>query len=365
MDYYQILGVSRNATEEDISKAYRELARKWHPDMNPDKPAEATEKFKQISAAFEVLGDPSRKREYDQYGTTTQARPGRSHKVYTTMMDDFFRSNRSWEQEEVRVGDHILARVDINIFDVFKGGKVEMAVERMQICAACEGQGGKKVKCPDCDGAGSKTIYGVAMTVRVRCQSCGGEGKVFSEVCSVCNGLGLSQPQTETMTFNIPPGVQHGTKHVIRGKGQPSPGGINGDLVIVINVVEDDLFHRNGNDVYVFYPCTYSELVLGTTIEVPTLEGVATVKVPAGTQPGSKLRLRAKGLPKIKSVSINGSATYGRGDQIVQLELEVPTDVEDLKELFNKLVEAESGLVTPLRQEFKNKMEHFHERLDK
>lgn len=371
MDYYEILGVPRSATQEDINKAYRDKALKWHPDRNLNNQEEAAKQFKQVSAAFEVLNNPKKRREYDEFGEVSQAPQYRNSRFYKNpfyeFVDGMFRDDPfSASEDEKLLGDYIIVPCDIDLFDVLTGKEVEITYERKVVCKECNGSGGKKKRCKECNGSGSRTIYGAAMTVRARCAVCQGEGEVLVDVCEHCGGLGLADPQIEKVKVRVPKGAKNGMKQPFRGLGQPCPGGVPGDLIVVVRIREDELFERHGDDVSFSYPCSYSQLILGDTIDVPTLEGEVTVKIPPGTQPGSKLRLRGKGLPKMAGATFDSMATYGRGDQIVVLELEVPagTDMsKEYRDTLAKLAEMESRVITPLKQNFKSQTERFHERM--
>lgn len=336
-DPYAVLGIGRDATDEDIQKAYRSLARKWHPDMHLDEEAKkaAQEKFKEISAAYEMIGDKENRSRFDRYGEPSRPGPGATNpfsghwKPFGSFMDDFFgRMNRTQSR-----GKHITVEQEVTFDQILNGGEIQVPYHFHELCPKCGGMGGELVTCVDCQGRGDRVIYGPQMTVRTPCPRCGGRGQILGSSCQDCQE-GLIGPKEGSVTFTIPKGVEDGMRFLYSGKGEPIPNGQPGNLYVVVRVKPHEVFERMSNGrLLLRCPATYTQLVLGCEIEVPTLEGTVVVKVPAGTQDRSKFRLRGLGLPVFQ----NHGGIYNRGDQIVELNLEIPTD---LTQNYRKLIEA-------------------------
>ncbi len=338
-DYYEILGVSRDATQEEIKKAYRRLARKYHPDLNPgDKAAE--EKFKEIQEAYEVLSDPKKRSEYDRYGTVG----GRSYSPppggdagfegfdfsgfgdfsFEDIFSDLF-SRRGRAEKGPRRGEDLTYTLTIPFEEAVKGGIITIKVKRMDRCPHCEGSGvepgSRPTTCPNCGGTGRVQLSRGYLKFATVCPVCHGTGVLPGQKCRVCNGEGRVYKE-ETIKVRIPPGVRDGGRLRIPGKGNVGPkGGPPGDLYIIVNVLPHPVFRRQGDDIYITLPVTYSEAALGASVEVPTLDGKARLKIPPGTKSGQKLRLRGKGVPRP-----NGT----RGDMYVEVKI-VPPDITDVK----------------------------------
>lgn len=342
-DPYQSMGVAKNASAEEIKKAYRQLAAKYHPDRNPGDQA-AVEKFKEISQAYEILSDKSKRDFYDRHGTVESRSqgPGGRGKPFTSPFDDmfshFFNENRRSHQ-----GEPVVVEVPVTIHQAIHGDEVDVVYSTKKVCEKC------RVKCSRCDGRGVHVTQGRGMVVQGACHACSGAGYVTGK-CSECDG-GFTEPVEQTMKFTIPPGVESGMRFVSQGFGNPSvrPDGMNGDLYLITNVEEHPVLkrHPNGN-VLLEYPFTFSELCLGTKIDVPTLEGCVSVNIPKGTQVGTKFKLRDLGFP----VFNNTSTTYSRGDQYVQVALQIPTEIDDQQEsLLKQLGEIESHRPSQKKQE--------------
>ena len=356
-DYYAILGVSRDAKPPEIRKAYRRLARKYHPDVNPGNKT-AEEKFKELSQAYEILGDEKKRQVYDQYGFYSDnippggPGPGASTGAGAPGVDfsgfDFsnfdnvdtepekrggfgggFRDifsqlfNRSGEREEEEAegpqkGGDLEHHLHLGFWDAIRGTQVRITIARQETCPTCKGTGsagGAPITCPACGGTGKTTRQAGTMRFTVTCPQCGGTGRQ-RRPCQTCGGSGFVR-KPESFEVRIPPGVDTGSRVRVPGKGNAGVrGGPAGDLYIVTEVEPHPIFERKGDNIYVKVPVTVSEAALGAKVEVPTLVGPSTIKIPPGTQSGQKLRLRGKGAP-----SLRGDA---RGDQFVEVQVVVP-----------------------------------------
>lgn len=317
-DYYKVLELERSASAEDIKKSFHRLSRKYHPDVNPNDD-EATNKFKEVSEAYDVLGDVSKRADYDRYGSAqggfNSAQFHHAHDIFSQIFG---------ERQRVVQGPSIRAVVNLSIKQVITGDEVEVKFKRHSLCNSCSGYGGTMKECEACNGMGFKVTHGRITVTQTTCYACRGAGKLIGDKCGSCEA-GLTNPEDVTIRMTIPPGVETGMRFVQQGLGNPCAEGMPGDLHVVVKVEEHSVLERleNGN-VILSMPCTYSELVLGTQLDVPTLEGSVSVKVPAGTQPGSRFRLREIGFP----VFANGRSIYRRGDQYVHIDLDIPKDVE-------------------------------------
>lgn len=338
-DLYEVMELKRNATDEDIRKAYKRLARKYHPDVNPGDD-EATEKFKEMQSAYEILGDSQKKAEYDRFGSvgSRRSQPRGSSGPFNSSFDDFFGDVFGKRSRKMR-GEHIMVQCPIDLDDVFNGKKQVMEYTRNVICKDCNGVGGELEKCSECEGRGVRIIRGRNMNVQVSCEKCGGKGQSICKECTGCGGHGISGQEKMEYEFEIPKGAETGMRFAFRGLGQPCPQGDNGDLFIVVVVKEHDIFKRlKDGGVLCEVPVSFTQLVLGAEIDVPTIDKeMVSFKIPKGTQANTKFRFKDKGLPKFN----NGESIY-RGDQFIQVKLEIPTNVEGrYKELIEELATLE------------------------
>jgi molecular chaperone DnaJ len=344
-DYYDVLGVSKGASLEEIKKAYRTLAMKNHPDLNKDSPKEAEEKFKEISEAYEVLADPEKRARYDQFGLegvqSTFRTGGFDWSDFTHYQDisdifgDFGGSpfggsifeqifgsmgGRRTRQE----GRSLRYDIEVTLRDIVRGVDRDVRIPHSATCSTCGGVGAKKGEyktCPTCRGSGQvqrTQRRGNSQFVSIgACPACRGAGKQILKACPTCAGSGVTQT-TSTIRVSIPKGAEEGMRLRIRGAGEPSQnGGPVGDLFIIVHIAEDPVFKREGNDLYVEAHVSLVQAALGDGVSVPTLEGTALVTIPPGTQTGTVFRLKGKGLPDMRG--------YGSGDEFVMVTVVTPT----------------------------------------
>ncbi|MBN2290713.1 MAG: molecular chaperone DnaJ [Candidatus Glassbacteria bacterium] len=360
-DYYEVLGVERNATGEEIKKAYRKLAVVHHPDKNPGN-KEAEEKFKEVSEAYEVLRDKEKRAQYDRYGHESPfARSGRgayggfgdfdvgdAFDVFARAFGGFGFEDLFGERTHARSragsnrGRDLQVRLTLTLAEVARGVEKTLKIKLQQKCDNCSGTGsrdGKTGACPDCQGTGQvrsvqRTIIGQFVSVST-CPRCNGSGRVVQDPCGSCSGEGRVKKE-RTIKVKIPAGVSSGNYLTLRGQGNAGVrGGPAGDIIVLVEVEEDERFERHGDDILLDLPISFSQAALGASIEIETLSGKARITVPAGTQTGKILRMRGKGIPHL-----NGS---GRGDQLVRLTVWTPTSVTaEEKGLFEELKRVES-----------------------
>ena len=357
-DYYEVLGVSKGASEDEIKKAYKKLARKYHPDMNPgDK--EAEEKFKEVNEANEVLSDPEKKARYDQfgfagvdpsygggagaggYGAGGYGAGGFDFGDLGDIFGSFFGGGFGGAQRRnpnaPQRGESIRANVTISFTEAAFGCEKEITVDRSEQCPTCKGNGcaaGTTPEvCPTCRGTGTvqvrrQTPMGVFAS-SAPCTKCGGTGRIIHQPCPDCRGQGAVRKR-RSIKVTIPAGIDDGQTISLRGQGHAGKnGGPNGDLLINIMVQPHELFHREGTSVFCEAPITYAQAVLGGTLEIPTIDGKVKYDIPEGTQTGSVFRLRGKGIPVL-----NGR---GRGDQYVTVTIETPKNLnKEQKEALKK-----------------------------
>lgn len=340
-DYYEVLGISKGASKDEIKNAYRRLARKHHPDMNKDDTKASEERFKEISEAYEVLADDDKRTKYDQFGHAgvqdTFRHGGFDWSDFThygdisdifggfgaggSIFEQFFgRAQRRGPQE----GRSLRYDIEVSIEEVAKGVEKDLRIPRSVECKSCAGQGAKpgdRKTCPTCGGAGQvqrTQRRGNASFVTITpCPACRGTGKHITKACAECGGSGSTQT-VSNIKVSIPKGAEEGMRLRIRGAGEASPnGGPPGDLIIVVHMAEHPVFMRDGKDLMVEAPVSFTQVALGDEIEVPTLDGKALVTIPPGTQTGTVFRLKGKGLPDVRE--------RGSGDQFVKVTVITPT----------------------------------------
>ena len=354
-DYYEVLGVSRGASEDEIKKAYKKMARKYHPDMNPgDKTAE--EKFKEVNEAYEVLSDADKKARYDQYGHAGVDPNfgaggfgggfdgsfdfGDLGDIFGSFFGGGFGGGRRTNPNAPQRGESIRMSIAISFEEAAFGCEKAVTVERYETCDTCHGNGcapGTSPEvCPDCHGTGTvqvrrQTPMGVFATSSP-CPKCGGKGRIIHQPCKDCRGSGMVRKK-KTIQASIPAGIDNGQTISIRGQGNAGKnGGPAGDLLITITVRPHELFRREGTSVLCEAPITFTQAVLGAELEIPTIDGKVKYTLPEGTQSGTTFRLKGKGIP-----SINGR---GRGDQYVTVYIETPKNLnKEQKEALKKFAE--------------------------
>ncbi len=350
-DYYKILGVSRNATQEEIKQAYRKLALKWHPDRNPNNRKEAEEKFKEISEAYEVLSDPEKRRIYDTYGYNAARQSfgaggfqwsnfthfedlqdifgdfGLDDLLRTFGFGDIFTSGRRASSTRARRGRDQEVQITISLEEAYKGTEKTVVVQRYETCSSCNGSGAypgtTPVVCPQCRGKGVITRSTGFFTMQTTCPRCSGTGQVINRPCPQCGGTGYALVNRR-IKVKIPPGIEDGTHLRLAGEGEQVRGGRPGDLYVLVRVAPHPLFERRGKDIYIKQKISMYQAALGCEVEVPTLSGKARVKIPPGTQPGAKLRLKGKGMPDVRG--------GGNGDQYVEIVVEIPKTLSSKEE---------------------------------
>ena len=350
-DYYEVLGIQKGASEDEIKKAYKKLARKYHPDMNPgDK--EAEEKFKEVNEANEVLSDPEKKARYDQFGfagVDPNYGAGAGGGAYGGGFDfgdlgdifgSFFGGGFGGQRRNPNApqrGESIRASVSISFTEAAFGCEKSVTIERSEQCPTCKGSGcapGTTPEiCPDCHGSGTvqtrrQTPMGVFAS-NGPCRKCGGTGRLIHQPCSDCRGSGAVRKR-RTIKVNIPAGIDHGQTISLRGQGGAGKnGGPAGDLLITVMVQPHEIFRRDGVDVFCEAPITFTQAVLGAELEIPTIDGKVKYSIPEGTQSGTTFRLKGKGIP-----GLNGRA---RGDQYVTVYIETPRNLNrEQKEALRK-----------------------------
>ena len=361
-DYYEVLGVSKEATKEEIKKAYRKQALKYHPDKNPgDKKSE--ENFKEAAEAYEVLSNDEKKARYDRYGHAGMGNNGGGFSGQGMTMDDIFSSfgdifgdafggfggfGGGRRGQRINKGSNLRVKVKLTLQEIAAGAEKKIKVNKYDTCDSCGGTGAADPSslstCSTCRGSGhvtrlTNTMLGQMQTTSV-CPACGGEGKTITKKCVKCYGEGIVQKE-EIIKINIPAGVGKGMQMTVGGKGNaPRRGGVNGDLLVVIDEEEHPDLIREGNDLIFNLFISIPDAVLGTHVEVPTVDNNVKIKIEPGTQPGKILRLRGKGLPEV-----NG---YGRGDLLVNVNVWIPKSLsKDELKVFEKFKDSESFIPDP------------------
>ena len=371
-DYYEVLGVIKSTSPEDIKKAYRKSALKYHPDKNKgDKASE--DKFKEASEAYHVLSDKKRRKNYDQFGHAAfEGGPGRGgfenfnfsqfSTSFSDIFEDFFegfgetRGRRQGRSSSFR-GEDLRYDLSISLEDAYHGKKHEINFSSSEKCGRCDGYGGepgsKPVSCSMCGGQGRVRSSQGFFTIQQTCPECSGSGEQISSACKECRGMGKKQTRKKIFT-NIPKGVDDGTRIRLSGKGEAGiKGGGNGDLYIFVSVKSHNIFKRSEENLFFEFPISLSDAALGATIEVPTIDGgKAKVKIPAGTQHGKQFRLKGKGMPLMRNKDY--------GDLYIQAVTEVPASLtKEQKSLLEKFKKLEDSKSNPIMRDFFEKTKRF------
>ena len=353
-DYYKILGVSKNASKEDIKTAYKKLAKQYHPDLN--KSSGAAEKFKEINEAAAVLGDDQKRAQYEQYGTTGEQFSGFEGFDSSDFMSDiggfgfdfdsifenFFGGHGNRTRRKQR-GSDLRYDLEIELEDAAFGANKTLNVPRLEECEKCHGTGAESasdiITCPDCNGKGvntrtQRTPFGLFSTTAT-CRKCRGEGKYVQNECPQCDGKGVVR-KTRKLEVKIPAGATDGTNLRIQGEGEAGPRGIDsGDLYIVVHVKPHKIFERHDNDIYVKVPISFATAALGGSLDVPTLKGKANLKIPAGTQSNTIFRMKGEGIPDLHSHHV--------GDENVEVYVSIPEKLTKKQKQLLEEFEKESG----------------------
>ncbi|NEN84248.1 molecular chaperone DnaJ [Paenibacillus elgii] len=332
-DYYEVLGVGKDASQEDIKKAYRSLARQYHPDVN--KADDAESKFKEAKEAYDVLSDDQKKAQYDRFGHVDPNQGmgggfnGADFGGFGDIFDMFFGGGQRRNPNAPQRGGDLQYTLTIEFKEAVFGKKTDIHIPRTETCDTCQGSGAKQGTKPEtcgvCHGSGQQevvqnTAFGRIVNRRV-CSACQGQGRIIKDKCGTCHGSGKVKKQ-RTISLNIPAGVDDGAQLRVTGEGEAGTrGGPPGDLYVVIRVKSHEFFEREGDDIYCEVPLTFAQAALGDEIEIPTLTEKVKLKIPAGTQTDTYFRLKGKGVPRLRG--------YGQGDQHVKVVVVTPTNMND------------------------------------
>jgi molecular chaperone DnaJ len=363
-DYYDVLGVSRDADDSALKKAYRKIALDSHPDRNPGN-KEAEDRFKEASEAYAILSDSEKRRAYDRFGFAgvgaggPGAGPdfgdlGNFTDVFNDLFGDLFGQRGAGRRRgRGQRGADLRYNLEIDLTDALNGLESKLRIPKMRPCKVCEGSGQKPGTSPEscsrCRGTGQLMFQQGFFRISRPCDECGGAGEIVRHRCSECRGAGRTEA-SQTISVTIPPGIEEGQRLRLAGEGEAGiAGGPPGDLYVVVSIRPHPLFERDGMDLHCEVPVPFVQAALGAEIEVPTLEGKVTLRVPEGTQSGTVMRLRGKGLPALRSSA--------RGDQLVRIFVEVPTRITDRQRELLEQFAAESGHeVSPQHKSFLDKL---------
>jgi molecular chaperone DnaJ len=365
-DYYEVLGVAKNASDEDIKKAYRKLAMKHHPDRNPDDKG-AEEKFKEAKQAYEVLSDADKRAAYDQFGhagVDQQSGMGGSgfggggfSDAFSDIFGDIFGGGGGNRRDRVYRGADLRYNLEISLEEAARGTETKIRIPTLEECGVCHGSGAKPgtapTTCSTCGGHGQVRIQQGFFSVQQTCPRCGGTGKMVSDPCPSCHGEGRVKKH-KTLSVKIPAGVDNGDRIRLGGEGEAGVnGGPPGDLYVVIHLKEHPVFKRDGDDLHCEMPISFATAALGGEVEIPTLEGHAKIKIPAETQSGKVFRLRGKGIKGVRS--------QAPGDLLCHMQIETPVNLsERQRELLHEFDSLSRGRNNnPRAQSFMDKVKSF------
>jgi molecular chaperone DnaJ len=366
-DYYEVLGVNRDASEEEVKKAYRKLAMKYHPDRNPDNP-KAEERFKEAKEAYEILTDSQKRAAYDQFGHAgvdpsvaagagAGAGFGGFADAFGDIFGDIFGAGRT--RSSVYRGADLRYNLEISLEDAARGTETRIRIPAMEECAACRGSGAKPgtspSTCPTCNGHGQVRMQQGFFSIQQTCPRCHGTGKVIANPCAACGGSGRVK-QHKTLSVKIPAGVDEGDRIRLSGEGEAGVnGGPPGDLYVVIHIKPHPVFQRDHNDLHCEMPISFTAAALGGEIEIPTLDGYAKIKVPAETQTGKVFRLRGKGIKGVRSST--------NGDLLCHVVVETPVNLtprqRELLQEFETISRKNAGLHNPRAKSWMDKVKEF------
>ena len=367
-DYYEVLGVNRDAADDEIKKAYRKLAMKWHPDRNPDNP-KAEEHFKEAKEAYEILSDAQKRAAYDQYGHAGvdpsaagaggAGFGGNFADAFGDIFGDIFGGGR--QRSTVYRGADLRYNLEVSLEEAARGTETRIRVPSLQECGTCKGTGAKPgtqpVTCTTCSGHGQVRMQQGFFSIQQTCPRCHGSGKMIQSPCGACNGAGRVKQQ-KTLSVKIPAGVDEGDRIRLSGEGEAGVnGGPHGDLYVVIHIKQHTVFQRDHNDLHCEMPISFTTAALGGEIEIPTLDGYAKIKIPAETQTGKVFRLRGKGIKGVRSNT--------HGDLLCHVVVETPVNLtarqkELLMELEN-IDRTDSGSHNPRAKSWMDKVKEFFE----
>lgn len=365
-DYYEVLGVNKDASEDDLKKAYRKLAMKHHPDRNPDNP-KSEEHFKEAKEAYEILTDTNKRAAYDRYGHAgvdpsvagAGAGFGGFSDAFGDIFSDIFGGGRS--RSTVFRGADLRYNLEVTLEDAARGTETRIRIPAMEECATCEGSGAKKgtqpATCPTCSGHGQVRMQQGFFSIQQTCPRCHGTGKVIPNPCQTCSGAGRIKNH-KTLSVKIPSGVDEGDRIRLSGEGEAGVnGGPPGDLYVVLHIKPHAVFTRDHNDLHCEMPISFSTAALGGEIEIPTLDGYAKIKVPQETQSGKVFRLRGKGIKGVRSSS--------HGDLLCHVVVETPVNLtsrqKELLEEFESISGKDSGRHNPRAKSWMDKVKEFFE----
>jgi molecular chaperone DnaJ len=362
-DLYEILGVAKGASDDELKKAYRVLAMKYHPDRNVGD-EEAAVKFKEAAEAYAVLSDPEKRQIYDRYGHAGLQGAGLPNfgdaesvfDLFGDIFGDLFGGGGRRRRRGPRQGDHVQIRLEVDLLEAARGCARKITIPRKEICDECRGSGCKKgtqpAPCRQCNGHGVVLVSQGFFRIQQTCRGCGGSGVIITDPCAKCRGWGKMDAQ-RSLDLNLPAGVFDGFTFALQGEGSAgAPGGPRGDLICEVRVREHPLLHRDGDHLYCRVPITFSQAALGGAVLIPTLEGTIDHYLPAGLQSGDFVTLHGKGMPSLR----NGR----RGDLKVQVMIETPKHLTPKQEeLLRQLAELDSKHVSPHRKSFFDKVKEF------
>ena len=366
-DYYEVLGVSKNATEDEIKKAYRKKAKECHPDLHPDD-KEAAERFKELNEANEVLSDANKRARYDQFGfEDPMAGMGGGGNPFGgfdfggmggvgDIFDQLFNGgmgSRSARNQGPVAGNDLRYELYVTFEEAAKGCQKSFEIYRNELCDTCKGSGAKPgtspVTCPTCQGSGQIRQSGGWMTTVRTCSACGGTGKIIREKCTACSGSGRVRKK-RTVTVKVPAGIDHGQTIIMNGQGEPGlRGGPNGDLYIVVSVKPHKIFRRDGYNLLLEMPVSFVTATLGGDVEVPTLNGPVKYRIPEGTQPGTEFRIKGNGIQQLRGNT--------KGDLILRVKVEIPKRLNNKqKELLRQFEETTTDREYDNRKSFMDRV---------